>query len=53
MTTDSDAFMPRPPCAIQVAIQAVGKWTFRPGRKGGRAVNTRMQVPIVFSLNDR
>lgn len=35
------------------AIQAVGKWTFRPGRKGGRAVNTRMQVPIVFSLNDR
>ena len=35
------------------AIQAVGKWTFRPGRKGGRAVNTRMQVPIVFSLHDR
>lgn len=35
------------------AIQAVSKWTFRPGRKGGRAVNTRMQVPIVFSLNDR
>ena len=35
------------------AIQAVGKWTFRPGRKGGRAVNTRMQVPIVFSLNNR
>lgn len=25
MTTDSDAFMPRPPCAILVAIQAVGK----------------------------
>ena len=34
------------------AIQAVSKWRFRPGRRGGRAVNTRMQVPIVFSLNN-
>jgi periplasmic protein TonB len=33
------------------AIQAVSKWKFRPGQRGGRAVNTRMQVPIVFSLN--
>ncbi len=32
------------------AIQAVSKWKFRPGRKGGRAVNTRMQQPISFSL---
>lgn len=36
----------------QPAIQAVSKWKFRPGRKGGRAVNTRMQVPIVFSITD-
>lgn len=36
----------------QAAVQAVNKWKFRPGRKGGRAVNTRMQVPIVFTLND-
>ncbi|MBW7893532.1 MAG: energy transducer TonB [Opitutaceae bacterium] len=36
----------------QSAVQAVAKWTFRPGRKGGRAVNTRMQVPIVFTLNE-
>jgi periplasmic protein TonB len=36
----------------QAAIQAVSKWKFRPGRKGGRAVNTRMQVPIVFSISD-
>lgn len=36
----------------QSAVQAVSKWKFRPGRKGGHAVNTRMQVPIVFSLND-
>lgn len=34
------------------AVQAVSKWRFRPGKKGGRAVNTRMQVPIVFSITD-
>lgn len=34
------------------AVQAVSKWKFRPGRRGGRAVNTRMSVPIVFSFND-
>ena len=34
------------------AVQAVGKWKFRPGKKNGRAVATRMQVPIVFSLNE-
>jgi periplasmic protein TonB len=34
------------------AIQAVSKWKFRPGRKGGRAVNTRMMVPMVFNLNN-
>lgn len=36
----------------QAAVQAVSKWTFKPGRKSGRAVNTRMQVPIVFTLSD-
>jgi len=34
------------------AIQAVLKWRFRPGKKGGKAVNTRMQVPIVFSITE-
>lgn len=34
------------------AVRAVSKWTFRPGQKGGRNVATRMQVPIVFSLNE-
>ena len=34
------------------AVRAVSKWTFRPGQKDGRNVSTRMQVPIVFSLND-
>lgn len=34
------------------AIQAVLKWKFRPGKKQGKAVNTRMQVPIVFSITE-
>jgi periplasmic protein TonB len=34
------------------AQQAVLKWKWRPGRKGGKAVATRMQIPIVFNLND-
>ena len=32
------------------AVEAVNKWKFRPGQKGGIAVNTHMQVPIVFNL---
>jgi protein TonB len=34
------------------AVSAVSKWKFKPGKKNGRNVNTRMQVPIVFTLND-
>jgi protein TonB len=35
------------------AIQAVSKWKFRPGKKGGRVVNTgRVQQLITFSIND-
>lgn len=34
------------------AIQAIQKWKFRPGKKGGRAVNTRMQQPIVFNISN-
>jgi protein TonB len=33
------------------AIQAVSKWKFRPGKLHGKNVNTRMQVPIVFSIS--
>lgn len=36
----------------QAAVTAVSKWKFRPGIRGGRPVNTHMQVPIVFSLNN-
>jgi TonB family protein len=35
------------------AVQAVSKWKFKPGRKGGRDVATHLQVPIVFSLEGR
>lgn len=34
------------------AVAAVMKWKFKPGRKGGRNVNTKMLVPIVFSISD-
>jgi protein TonB len=35
------------------AIQAVSKWKFRPGKKGGRVVNTgRVQQLITFSINE-
>jgi len=35
------------------AIQAVSKWKFRPGKKGGRIVNTgRVQQLITFKIND-
>ncbi len=35
----------------QAAIDTVLKWKFKPGKKGGVAVNTRVQQPIEFSLN--
>lgn len=35
----------------QAAIDTVLKWRFRPGKKGGAAVNTRVQQPIEFTLN--
>jgi RNA polymerase sigma factor (sigma-70 family) len=34
------------------AVEAVSQWKFDAGRKGGRAVNTRLQIPIVFTLNE-
>jgi len=32
------------------AVLAVSKWKFTPGWKSGRAVNTRMLVPLVFRI---
>jgi TonB family protein len=34
------------------AVQAVSQWVFKPGQLAGQAVNTHMQVPIVYALND-
>ncbi|MFI5337730.1 MAG: energy transducer TonB, partial [Opitutales bacterium] len=36
----------------QPALQAVQKWKFRPGRKGGHAVNTRVQQTITFNITE-
>lgn len=35
------------------AVEAVSKWRFAPGEKGGRKVNTHLQVPIVFTVSDK
>lgn len=34
------------------ALAAVRQWTFRPGLLNGQPINTHMQVPIVFTLNE-
>ncbi len=36
----------------EAAVRAVLQWKFKPGMKNGRLVNTRMQVPIIFQLED-
>lgn len=34
------------------AIEALEKWKFSPGMKGGDTVNTRLMIPITFKLNN-
>jgi TonB family protein len=34
------------------AVAAVSSWKFRPGQKGGQEVDTRLQIPIVFTLSE-
>lgn len=34
------------------AILGVSRWQFKPGMKAGRAVNTRMRVPLRFRVTD-
>lgn len=38
---------------MEAAVLAVSKWKFRPVIKAGRKVNTRMAVPILFSIEDQ
>jgi protein TonB len=35
----------------QAAVSGVAKWVFKPGRRGGHAVNVRMEVPIAFNFD--
>lgn len=50
-----DAFAVRTthPGFNDAAVSGVSKWKFTAGIKNGRRVNTRMQVPIVFTLQER
>lgn len=36
----------------QAALDAVLKWRFRPGKKGGANVSTRVQQPLIFNLQN-
>lgn len=33
------------------ALKAIVKWKFKPGKKDGKAVRTRVRLPLAFSLN--
>ncbi|MFA5262547.1 MAG: energy transducer TonB [Opitutaceae bacterium] len=33
------------------AIEAVNRWKFEPGKKGGKPVRTRMRVPVFFRIS--
>ena len=37
---------------IPPALEAVNQWKFKPGRRHDHAVNTHLQVPILFGLDD-
>jgi protein TonB len=39
------------PAFEEPAIRAVRKWRFEPGEKDGKAVNTRVRLPIPFKFN--
>jgi periplasmic protein TonB len=36
----------------RAATEGVSRWRFRPGMKSGRKVNTRMRVPLIFTVVD-
>jgi protein TonB len=39
------------PAFAKAVSAAVAQWKFEPGRLNGKAVNTRMQIPIAFALS--
>lgn len=40
------------PLFSERATEAVSQWRFHPGRREGRLVNTRLQVPVYFKINE-
>jgi TonB family protein len=36
----------------ETALKTVKRWKFRPGYKRGKTVNSRIQQPIRFTVND-
>lgn len=40
------------PAFEAAAVAAVLQWKFQPGMKGGKAVNAKLRVPIVFNLEN-
>jgi|GEM_PF-1109127 len=40
------------PGFARIAEESVSHWQFLPGKKGGRLVSTRMQVPVMFRISD-
>lgn len=38
------------PLFSERAIEAVSQWRFHPGRRDGQLVNTRLQVPVYFTI---
>ena len=37
---------------VRAASEAMGRWKFKPGRKNGRAMSTRMEMPMSFTLSN-
>jgi TonB family protein len=50
--SDVQAASSTQPDFATAAVAAVQQWQFKPGQKAGQPVNARMQIPIVFTLNN-
>jgi TonB family protein len=49
---DASVLKSSDPDLSAAALAAVKQWKFSPGRRNGRLVKTRMQVPVIFNLAD-
>jgi TonB family protein len=48
--TDAIVLRSTNPAFEQPALEAIRKWTFQPAMQNGKAVNTKMEIPISFAL---